>query len=370
MIWTLSDALGISFPATGWVVLAYLGIGALPTSWLAFCLEFSGRGRWLNQNRLVGLSVVPLFTLLVVATNDFHHWMWQNIPTPSGIRVEYGFWLVFSASYSYFLFFAGFLFLLVNLAEAAPVHRRQGMILLIAGIIPWMANLLQILDIYPRTAPNPTPLGFIVSALIFFWGLFRLQLLEIMPIAQKAVIKQMEEGLMILDSSNRIIQVNPAAESLLNIREVKVSGKNLSAMLDSWPEFSAAASSGDSFQVEILRPLPQGAKYYDLKSALIRDDLGQQTGRFLMIREVTPRKQAELEREKLVGELKEALAKVKTLSGLLPICASCKKIRDDQGYWNTLELYIQQHSHASFSHGLCPECIRKLCGNLDLPPAE
>ncbi|MCX5804853.1 MAG: PAS domain S-box protein [Proteobacteria bacterium] len=74
----------------------------------------------------------------------------------------------------------------------------------------------------------------------------------------------------------------------------------------------------------------------------------------------TERKQAEEEREKLIVELQEALNKVKTLSGLLPICASCKKIRNDEGYWEQIELYIRDHSEAEFSHSICPECAEKL----------
>ncbi|MDA8434158.1 MAG: response regulator [Nitrospiraceae bacterium] len=76
--------------------------------------------------------------------------------------------------------------------------------------------------------------------------------------------------------------------------------------------------------------------------------------------EIEERKCVQQEREKLIEELREALTKVKTLSGLLPICASCKKIRDDTGYWNQIESYIRKHSQAEFSHGLCPECARKL----------
>jgi sigma-B regulation protein RsbU (phosphoserine phosphatase) len=66
------------------------------------------------------------------------------------------------------------------------------------------------------------------------------------------------------------------------------------------------------------------------------------------------------ERERLIEKLQVALAKVKLLSGLLPICASCKKIRDDKGYWNQIESYIIEHSEAEFSHGICPECAKKL----------
>jgi hypothetical protein len=72
------------------------------------------------------------------------------------------------------------------------------------------------------------------------------------------------------------------------------------------------------------------------------------------------RRRAEAERERLITELQAALANVKTLTGLIPICASCKKIRDDQGYWTQLETYLKQHSEAEFSHGLCLDCMRKL----------
>jgi hypothetical protein len=72
------------------------------------------------------------------------------------------------------------------------------------------------------------------------------------------------------------------------------------------------------------------------------------------------RKQEEGEKEKLIAELKEALSNVRILSGLLPICASCKKIRDDNGYWNQIEAYIKEHSDADFSHGICPDCAQKL----------
>jgi PAS domain S-box-containing protein len=76
--------------------------------------------------------------------------------------------------------------------------------------------------------------------------------------------------------------------------------------------------------------------------------------------DVTERRRFEKEREKLIGELQDALSKVKTLRGLIPICASCKKIRDDKGYWNQIESFVREHSHADFTHGICPECAAEL----------
>jgi uncharacterized PurR-regulated membrane protein YhhQ (DUF165 family) len=76
--------------------------------------------------------------------------------------------------------------------------------------------------------------------------------------------------------------------------------------------------------------------------------------------EIERRKKAEIERDKVILELQTALVEVKTLQGLIPICANCKNIRDDQGFWNRIEAYIQKHSNAEFSHGICPECAKKL----------
>ncbi len=81
--------------------------------------------------------------------------------------------------------------------------------------------------------------------------------------------------------------------------------------------------------------------------------------------EIERRKRAQREREKLIGDLQEALSEVKTLRGFLPICAHCKKIRDDEGYWQQIEMYIQQRSEAQFSHGICPECARSFIRNLN-----
>jgi CheY-like chemotaxis protein len=81
--------------------------------------------------------------------------------------------------------------------------------------------------------------------------------------------------------------------------------------------------------------------------------------------EISERKRTEAEKEHLIAELTEALKNVKTLSGLLPICASCKKIRDDKGYWEQIESYIHKRSDAKFSHSLCPDCLTELYPDLD-----
>jgi two-component system, cell cycle sensor histidine kinase and response regulator CckA len=97
-----------------------------------------------------------------------------------------------------------------------------------------------------------------------------------------------------------------------------------------------------------------------LTISAIRDREGRIIGASSITFDVTARRKMEAERTELIAHLNETLSKVKTLSGLLPICASCKMIRDDHGYWQKLETYVREHSGAEFSHSICPDCMDRL----------
>jgi PAS domain S-box-containing protein len=116
---------------------------------------------------------------------------------------------------------------------------------------------------------------------------------------------------------------------------------------DDSQEFIVESKEGRSFVVEV-------------SASNVTSSSGELAGRMASFIDITKRKEIEADREKLIDKLQDALKKIKTLRGIIPICASCKKIRDDQGYWNKLESYIKEHSEADFSHGICPECIEKL----------
>jgi PAS domain S-box-containing protein len=100
--------------------------------------------------------------------------------------------------------------------------------------------------------------------------------------------------------------------------------------------------------------------WVEVTMSYLRDMNGKPIGILQVSRDITERKRAEEEREKFIIELRDAMSKIKTLSGMLPICCTCKKIRDDKGYWNQIESYIKRHSEAEFSHSICPECAKKM----------
>lgn len=181
------------------------------------------------------------------------------------------------------------------------------------------------------------------------------------------VMRRMIEQLNEPDAAWRIIGADCLAQGLAVIGQHALNAILLDLNLpDSrrYDTFSAVQKAAPAIPVIIctsvddvalaLRAVHDGAQDYLVKGAI----QGQLLAR--SIRYAIERKRMAQEREQMIGELKEALAHVRTLSGLLPICAACKKIRDDKGYWHQVEQYISEHTDASFSHGICPDCARRM----------
>ena len=125
-------------------------------------------------------------------------------------------------------------------------------------------------------------------------------------------------------------------------------------------EMATLAEGRDGFGAEVkLRTLSGDIRTVSLGVIVPPGPDGGWDRVVVSLLDITERKKAEDERQRLVLELRESLAKIRTLSGLLPICASCKKIRDDHGYWSQVEQYLSEHTDVRFSHGLCPDCVKK-----------
>lgn len=178
-------------------------------------------------------------------------------------------------------------------------------------------------------------------------------------------------GMIITDLAGRITYVNPAFLRMFEYSEKEeVLGndaadffacKEVKSLSDVRAIIDLTQAATEEFTV--LRK--DGTKFYvEVSCSNVANDKGNVSGRMASFVDITQRKHMELERETLVAQLQSALAKVKTLRGLVPICASCKKIRDDKGFWHQVEAYIQDHSDAVFSHGICPDCALKLYPDL------
>lgn len=176
-------------------------------------------------------------------------------------------------------------------------------------------------------------------------------------------------GIVMIDGNGRIDSVNPAAATIFGIAPKDFVGKNfvefvasryrteLKDYLITYLNTKERSIIQRDIEVQGLR---KGEITFPMEISVGEVPVPGQSLFVVVVRDITERSHTEQERVRLIGELKKALADVRTLGGLIPICASCKKIRDDQGYWEQIEVYIRDHSDAQFSHSLCPECVKTL----------
>lgn len=165
------------------------------------------------------------------------------------------------------------------------------------------------------------------------------------------------------EDAGRIVEANRAAAEMHGYTVSELLGMTISD-LDT-PDAASEAptrikqiTKGEWLKTELMHQRKDRSVFPIEVSAGLLEIGGHQ---FILAidRDISDRRAAEAEQATLISELRDALQKIKTLKGLLPICAWCKKVRDDQGYWKGVEKYIEEHSAASFTHGICPDCLRK-----------
>ena len=178
----------------------------------------------------------------------------------------------------------------------------------------------------------------------------------------EAILSNMSEGILELTLEGEIIYANPAAVSLTGIPEEELLASNFTEL------FSKIHQERIKDLLNVIGDKPQAiseespvilnSKQVSINIVPIKEE--EHNSIIVIINDITEWMRAKEALQQERDKLQDAFAKVKTLSGLLPICANCKKIRDDKGYWNQIESYIAKHSEVDFSHSICPECAKKL----------
>ncbi len=330
-----------------WSAMSYVGLVNVTPFLLVFAIQYSD-ARWpLTAWMLVLFWSVPAATLVLAFTNGFHHLIWTGITmgpftgTNTVIyhhgpwyTVEMLWWLSLSVLASYHL--------LRVAIRGARLYMMQAVILMAAITIPWIGLLLFVLPGSPTAGLDTTSIGFAVSAVLIMTAVNRLHFLDLVPKARATLVENLPDGFLVLDTLDRIVDVNATAVRLLTVKAPAL-GKKVDEAI---PALAGALPPTLTLSLQKGRTL-------EVSVTPLANRVGEQTGRILLVRDIT-------ERQKLITDLEDALASVKQLSGLLPICASCKKIRDDKGYWHQVESYMQDHTGVEFSHGLCPECMARL----------
>ncbi len=357
-----------------WAGLQYPTISALPVLWFLFALQYTDRREWLTRRRVASLFLVPAITVLLMATNGEHGLMRYGISLDesgpfSTIVKSYGPWFYVYALYSHSLLIAGTAILLESLVRSHLIYRLQGLSVFAAVILPLGVNLSYIFGYSPLPGMDLTPLAFAVAGLIILLSMVRFQMLDLVPAARTQVVESMGDGVIVLDPRGRVVDLNLAGAVLLGLRPEAAIGLRGADLTTADPALRGRLADLQETRGEVATGDDGRQESLDVAITPIRRR-GRASGWVVVLRDVTERRRVEKEKEALIVELKEALARVKTLSGLIPICASCKKIRDDQGYWQQVEQYVKAHSQADFTHAICPDCMKELYPDIVLDEAD
>lgn len=174
----------------------------------------------------------------------------------------------------------------------------------------------------------------------------------------EAIFDGTGDGILIIDKDYRLLYENRATKEIFGANVGDFCYKAFlkrSEPCEVCPT-SLAFQDGQIHKVEKEIPILKEMMHVEVVSSPIKNTSGEIVAVAEIARIITERKKLEEEREKLIRELKDALSEVKTLRGIIPICSFCKKIRNDEGYYEQVEAYISRHSEAAFSHTFCPDC--------------
>jgi len=305
-----------------WVNIEYLGIVTIPVMWLALVLEYTKREKWLTYHNFALLAIVPFITLLLIWTNELHGLMRYNIKLDTSgpfsvVTKTYGLWFWIMVTYSYALYFLGTFILIQAFFRPPRPYRKQIITLLIGALIPFAGNILYIFGLSPIPRFDITPCAFGLSGLIIAWALFRLRLLDIVPMAREAVIEGMSEGVIVLDVENRIVDLNPAAQRIIGLTALQSIGQPITRILSDQPNFIKQYRHIKEAQAEIVMGKGKARRFYDLRMSSLYNRRSCLVSRLFVLHEITEQKRAE-------AALQESKQKIESLHEIARHLEVCK----------------------------------------------
>jgi len=204
-----------------WIKVEYIGVGLIPALWFLFCVSYSGHDAWLTPGKIVAVSVLPVTTVLMVWTNEFHflHYASVAVDSTSGpfplLDFEEGPWYWIHTLYFYVLLLWGTYLLLQNYRNADQLFRSQTLTVLLGALIPWVVNLLYLLGYKPYSHLDLTPFVFSITGTVIAYGLLQFRLFDIIPVARDRLVENLPDGVLVIDDDDRVVYCNKALVSLL-----------------------------------------------------------------------------------------------------------------------------------------------------------
>ncbi len=309
-IWSLTGALellAIGIPAkVYWSKLQYVGITSGPVLLLTFALEYTQRYTWLTRRTLLGLWLIPILTTLFALTNEMHGLIWSSFtysPTVENLLVYgHGWWFWVAVAYFYTLLSAGIVLLFQAVWRFRGMYRQQATMLFLASLIPMIGNVAYLFNLSPLPGLDFTPMVFAITGMLLGWNVFQFQFLDLAPIARDILIEYLGDGVLVVDPRERIIDINPAAQRLLDLH-TPIMGRPLGQVA---PRLADLPDDSESRTEMTLAADP--LRWVDVRIVPLGNYQKLARGHLIVLRDITERKQMDAALQAANANLEIAVA--------------------------------------------------------------
>lgn len=299
-----------------WDGVKWTGTAAAPVCWVLFVFQYTGHDELIDRTTVGLVSVLPVVTVALVWTNSVHNLVWthRGVEVVEGLAIldhAIGPWIWVFAIYAYIVVGIGCVFLLRLVRVSDYLYTDQAVLLVVGIVVPAVASMATLFEV-TRLGPvtlNVTPYAFIVTGPAFGYALFRHRLFDLVPAARQlgrnAAIRDLEDGVVILDTARRIIYCNAAAADVFDTDRESLLGATIGSVVD---ETNLNLDSEDA-----LAELDREDGVYEVRSSPIRSRGEERIGHTLIIREITARKR----REERLARQRDELARLDELNAVI-----------------------------------------------------
>jgi PAS domain S-box-containing protein len=278
-----------------WGKMMYFGASLSGPAWLVFVLDYSGIKHWRSSVQRLWLFLVPLFSWIMIWTNDQWGMYWPNIyvsPGTAGTILvwEHGWAFWVEAVYNYLMLGVGIYLIGRFLFRNQGIFRWQAIVVLLGSLIPIFANLVYLSGFSPVKGLDLTPFAFAVAGVIFAVTIFRFHLLDVVPVARNTLVEKIPDGIVVLDNQQTIIDINPAAEMIIPVERKKSIGSSLAQI---WPQMHQSLNENVKKGNNAGFELALADKCLETSITTIQDSKQKTVGRLLLVRDVTGHRRME-----------------------------------------------------------------------------
>jgi diguanylate cyclase (GGDEF)-like protein/PAS domain S-box-containing protein len=343
-----------------WLEFSSLGVLITPLTFLLFSLQASHHDQLLKRRWLFLLAIEPMIGLILLWTNDYHHFVYGSVELwlLQGLREIHwvpGAWYVIDTVYMYVIILVGVWFLANSIRHNGELHRHQIKFILAGACLPLLADLVYLSPLSDHLRNlDLAPIVFTVSSGFYLFAIERRRFLDLVPVAHTTLINSMTDGVVVLDDHDRILEMNPAAGEFLGVIPGRVAGHRAKEILYAWRETTQPFLGKSDLRTEI-RVTGDNPRILDLKVTPLVDRRKRARGRMLVFRDITLQKQNEAMLKASNEKLKEQLDEIRALRDQLREQATRDPLTNLYNRRYLEEMLQQELARASREH--YPVCV-------------